>query len=86
MSDNKSNPLAVDIATAAQLVGLSRAQFYRLYLNPGLLKSMKTGGRDRIIDYGELLSAYGLMRAALPRADLTEAQTARLMTLKAGAR
>lgn len=70
---NKQNPLAVDIATAAQLVGLSRAQFYRIFLNPGLVKSMKTGGRDRIIDYNELLSAYSQLREGLPRADLSEA-------------
>jgi hypothetical protein len=85
MIDKQSSPLAVDIATAAKIVGLSRAQFYRIFLTPGLVTSMKTGGRDRIIDYDELLSAYRNLRAGLPRADLSDVQT-RLTSLMGGAR
>lgn len=52
------DPLAVDIATAARMVGVSRAQFYRIYLRPGRLRSIRTGGRDRVIDVAELRAAY----------------------------
>ncbi len=62
-------PLGVDIQTAAGLVGLSRAQFYRLYLQSGKLRAIKTGGRDRVIDYGELQAAYRTLRDELPRVD-----------------
>ncbi len=62
-------PLAVDIQTAAGLVGVSRAQFYRLYLKSGKLRAIKTGGRDRVIDYGELTAAYVSLRDELPRVE-----------------
>ena len=62
-------PLGVDIQTAAQLVGVSRAQFYRLYLKSGRLRAVKTGGRDRVIDYGELTAAYKALRDELPRVE-----------------
>lgn len=55
--------LAVDIATAARLVGISRAQFYRIYLTPGRLRAIKTGGRDRVIDVQELRAAYAQLVA-----------------------
>jgi predicted DNA-binding transcriptional regulator AlpA len=61
--------LAMDIATAAATVGLSRAQFYRLYLKPGRLRAIKTGGRDRVIDYEELVTAYKKLRDELPRVE-----------------
>ena len=69
--DNSPQPLAVDIQTAARMVGISRAQFYRLYLKPGRLRSIKTGGRDRIIDCAELAAAYAALRAELPRTAAT---------------
>lgn len=59
--------LGMDIATAAVTVGMSRAQFYRLYLKSGRLRAIKTGGRDRVIDYGELVEAYNALRDELPR-------------------
>jgi hypothetical protein len=61
------SPLAVDISTAALMVGISRAQFYRLYLRPGRVRSIKTGGRDRNIDCAELQAAYATLLAELPR-------------------
>ncbi len=64
-----AHPLAVDIQTAAGLVGVSRAQFYRLYLKSGKLRAIKTGGRDRVIDYGELTAAYASLRDELPRVE-----------------
>ncbi len=61
--------LGMDIKDAAAAVGLSRAQFYRLYLKPGRIKAIKTGGRDRVIDYGELQRAYAALRDELPRVE-----------------
>jgi excisionase family DNA binding protein len=61
--------LGMDIQTAASAVGLSRAQFYRLYLKPGRIRAIKTGGRDRVIDYAELQKAYAALRDELPRVD-----------------
>jgi len=61
-------PLALDIKAAAAVVGLSRAQFYRLYINSGRVRAIKTGARDRVIDYEELQAAYKKLRAELPRA------------------
>jgi len=61
--------LGMDIQDAANAVGLSRAQFYRLYLKPGRVKAQKTGGRDRVIDYLELKAAYEKLRDELPRVD-----------------
>jgi methylmalonyl-CoA mutase cobalamin-binding subunit len=65
MSTFSTPPLAVDIATAAQMVGISRAQFYRLYLTPGRVRALRTGGRDRVIDVGELCAAYELLKREL---------------------
>lgn len=53
----KTEPLAVTIDDAARMVGLSRSQFYRLYLDGGRLKSVPKG-RRRMIDVKELRSAY----------------------------
>lgn len=50
--------LAVQIPEAARIVGLSRTQFYRLFLNTGRLRTIPTGKRDRVIDRGELEAAY----------------------------
>jgi ACT domain-containing protein len=58
MQSEHATALAVDIATAAKMVGISRAQFYRLYLKPGRVTAIKTGKRDRIIDVAELTEAY----------------------------
>jgi len=58
-------PLAVDINTGAQVVGMSRSQFYRVFLDTGRVKTMKTGKRDRTIDYAELETAYTAYRAEL---------------------
>jgi predicted DNA-binding transcriptional regulator AlpA len=61
--------LGMDIKDAAAAVGLSRAQFYRLYLKSGRVKAQKTGGRDRVIDYAELKAAYEKLRDELPRVE-----------------
>jgi excisionase family DNA binding protein len=61
--------LALDIKDAAAAVGVSRAQFYRLYLKSGRIKAVMTGGRDRVIDYGELQRAYAALRDELPRVE-----------------
>jgi hypothetical protein len=65
MQQFSPEPLAVDIATAARMVGISRAQFYRLYLTPGRVRAIKTGGRDRVIDVAELRGAYAALVADL---------------------
>jgi hypothetical protein len=59
----------MDITSAATAVGMSRAQFYRLYLKPGRLRAIKTGGRDRVIDVEELKAAYTKLRDELPRVE-----------------
>ena len=59
----------MDIQDAATAVGLSRAHFYRIYLKPGRIKAIKTGGRDRVIDYAELQAAYAALRDELPRVE-----------------
>jgi hypothetical protein len=61
--------LGMDIKDAAAAVGLSRAQFYRLYLKPGRIRAIKTGGRDRVIDFAELQKAYAALRDELPRVE-----------------
>ena len=65
MTNDSPEPMAVDIATAARMVGISRAQFYRLYLTPGRIRAIKTGGRDRVIDVAELRAAYAALVADL---------------------
>ena len=65
----RPQPLSVDIQTAAELVGMSRAQFYRVFLKPGLVQALKSGIRDRIIDYGELQTAYAAYRDSLERVE-----------------
>jgi hypothetical protein len=61
--------LGMDIQDAATAVGLSRAQFYRIYLKTGRIRAIKTGGRDRVIDYAELQAAYAALRDELPRVE-----------------
>lgn len=69
MSNPPVETLAVDIARAAEIVGISRAQFYRLYINPGRVRPLKTGGRDRVVDVGELRAAYDALKTELRAAD-----------------
>lgn len=56
----KVEPLAVSIEEAARIVGVSRSQFYRLYLNSGRIKTIPMG-RRRMVDVRELHSAYELL-------------------------
>lgn len=68
MTDANSSPalaiagppliLALCIADAARAVGLSRGQFYRVYLNPKRVTAIATGRRDRVVDVAELRKAY----------------------------
>jgi hypothetical protein len=58
MSNPIRNPLAVPIREAAQHIGLSRGQFYREFLTPGLVKAIPTGKRDRIVLVAELEAAF----------------------------
>jgi hypothetical protein len=53
-----AEPLAVPVAEAARIVGLSRSQFYRVYIDSGRIKTIRTGKRDRVIDVPELKAAY----------------------------
>lgn len=59
----KAEPLAVTIEEAARMVGISRAQFYRLYLDTGRLRTVPKGRRRRMVDVGELRRAYELLVA-----------------------
>jgi transposase-like protein len=70
-ADPKANTsiFGMDITNAAAAVGMSRAQFYRLYLKSGRLRAIKTGGRDRVIDVEELKAAHAKLRDELPRAE-----------------
>jgi len=61
--------LGVDIQTAARLVGVSRAQFYRLFIKSGKIRPVRTGKRDRVIDYAELTAAWTSLRDQLRAAE-----------------
>lgn len=51
-------PLAKTIPAAALSVGMSPAQFRRVFLTTGRLKSIHMGTHARVIDVGELRAAY----------------------------
>lgn len=51
--------IAVSIEEAAHMVGISRAQFYRVYLDTGRVVSVRHGRKSRVIDVEELQAAYG---------------------------
>ena len=55
-----SDKLAVDIGEAADIVGLSKGQFRRVFLDGPTprIRSIRTGKRDRVIDLAELRAAY----------------------------
>jgi predicted DNA-binding transcriptional regulator AlpA len=50
-------PLAITIAQAAKMVGMSRSMFYRVYLDAGRIQTVPKG-RWRMIDVVELRRAY----------------------------
>jgi ACT domain-containing protein len=55
----KAEPLEISIDEAAQMVGLSRAQFYRDYLDVGRVKTVPKGrGRRRMVIVQELRRAH----------------------------
>jgi hypothetical protein len=58
MSNEIRKPLAVPILQAAQHVGLSRGQFYRVFLKPGRGKAIPTGKRDRIVLVDEIEAPF----------------------------
>jgi hypothetical protein len=64
MSDADGKPgepnetLSITIDEAARMVGMSRAQFYRLYLDAGRIQTVPLGRRRRMIDVKELRRAY----------------------------
>jgi hypothetical protein len=58
MSNALRSPLAVPIREAAQHIGLSRGQFYREFLTPGLVEAIPTGKRDRVVLVAELEAAF----------------------------
>lgn len=47
------------------MVGVSRAQFYRLYLDTKRVRAIRTGGKSRVIDVQELHEAYMELKADL---------------------
>jgi hypothetical protein len=51
-------PLALPIRKAAEHIGLSRSQFYREFLNPGRVRAVVTGKRDRVVIVSELEAAF----------------------------
>lgn len=61
----KAEPLAVTIDEAARMVSLSRAEFYREYLDTRRIKAIPKGrGRRRLmIDVKELTVAYEQYKA-----------------------
>lgn len=58
-----SEPIAVPILEAAKMIGLSRRQFYRVFLDTKRILPIKTGIRDRVVDVTELRSAYEKFKA-----------------------
>lgn len=58
---NGAPKLAITITEAATVVGMSTAQFRRVFLN-GRLRSVPMGERARVIDVDELRDAYQLYR------------------------
>ena len=49
----------VSISEAARLVGLSRQQLYRKYIDGGLLSVEKVGSKPPVIDTSELMRVFG---------------------------
>ena len=56
-------PLAVSILDASRIVGMSRGQFYRVFLDTQRIKAIHSGKRDRVIDMSELRAAYDVWKA-----------------------
>lgn len=55
----KAEPLEISIDEAARMVGLSRAQFYRDYLDLGRITTVRKGrGRRRMVIVEELRRAH----------------------------
>lgn len=55
----RAEPLEISIAEAAEMVGLSRAQFYRDYLDTGRIRTVPKGrGRHRMVIVQELKRAH----------------------------
>lgn len=56
---NTSEPLEISIEDAARMVGLSRSQFYRDYLDNGRVRTVPKGrGRRRMVVVQELRRAH----------------------------
>lgn len=53
-----ATPLAVTVPEAARMVGVSRAHFYKLYVDSGRVRPVKQGKRLAVIDVEELRGAY----------------------------
>jgi predicted DNA-binding transcriptional regulator AlpA len=49
--------MAVSIPQAAQIVGVSRAKFYSMWINEGLVKPVDLGARGRSVLLEELKAA-----------------------------
>lgn len=58
MTSENVAPVAVPIKRAAEIVGLSRSQLYRELINPGRIRPVPTGKRDRVVIVSELLAAW----------------------------
>lgn len=56
-------PFAVSIHEAARIVGMSRSQFYRVYLEPQRIRPIPNGRRRQMIDMEELRRAYAEYKA-----------------------
>ena len=54
----QAEPFSVSITEAAQMVGLSRTQFYRLYLRAKRVCPIRKGRKRLMIDVKELRKAY----------------------------
>ena len=56
-------PIAVTIRQAAQMVGISRASFYNLYIRTGRVKSVALGRQLRVISVDDLRASFAQLQA-----------------------
>jgi hypothetical protein len=56
MNELPTEPIAVSVRRAAQLVGVSRAQFYKAWINGGLVKLIDLGARGKSVRVDDLRS------------------------------
>jgi hypothetical protein len=56
MNDFPTDQIAVTVRRAAELVGVSRAQFYKVWIHGGLVKLIDLGARGKSVRVADLRS------------------------------